>query len=102
MADQNIGTITLEEDRSFLLPKRGNTREEVQSVMVVMDLTFVTSCFCFFAKGENPDVDFKRAQELIDEKAIADAPITSIKEKEYRKVMAVLVCSSNGMDCLSM
>jgi DNA topoisomerase-1 len=32
----------------------------------------------FLAKGEKPfDVDFKRAQELIDEKAIADAPITS-------------------------
>jgi DNA topoisomerase-1 len=49
-------------------------------------------------KGENPlDVDFKRAQELIDEKAIADA-VTSIKEKACRKVTAVLVLSSNGMD----
>jgi DNA topoisomerase-1 len=32
-------------------------------------------------KGENPDIDFKRAKELIDEKAIADALLHFIKEK---------------------
>ena len=37
-------------------------------------------------KGENPlDVDFKRAQELIDEKAIADAPIAVYKGEGVQK-----------------
>jgi hypothetical protein len=44
--------------------------------MVVMDLTYVMELLLFLTKGENPlDVDFERAQELIDEKAIADAPL---------------------------
>jgi DNA topoisomerase-1 len=34
-------------------------------------------CLC---QGENPlDIDFERAKELIDEKAIADAPVAFIK-----------------------
>jgi DNA topoisomerase-1 len=37
-------------------------------------------------KGENPlDVDFDRAKELIDEKAIADAPIAVYKSEGVQK-----------------
>jgi hypothetical protein len=43
-------------------------------------------------KGENPlDIDFERAKELIDEKAIADAPVAFYKGEVFRKVLAVLV-----------
>jgi DNA topoisomerase-1 len=38
-------------------------------------------------KGENPlDIDFERAKELIDEKAIADAPVAFYKGEGVQKV----------------
>jgi DNA topoisomerase-1 len=42
--------------------------------------------FVSLPKGENPlDVDFERAKELIDEKAIADAPIALYKSEGVQK-----------------
>jgi DNA topoisomerase-1 len=49
----------------------------------------------FCQKEKTLDVDFERAKELIDEKAIADA-LHSIKEKVFRKVRAVLVLYQMG------
>ncbi|MET0759602.1 MAG: topoisomerase C-terminal repeat-containing protein, partial [Flavobacterium sp.] len=44
------------------------------------------AAFVSLPKGENPlDVDFKRAQELIDEKALADAPIAIYKGEGVQK-----------------
>lgn len=78
--DQNIGTITLEEALNlFLLPKSLGTYkgEEVEvnngrfGPYVRFGKTFVS-----LPKGEDPlDVTLERAQELIDEKNQADAPI---------------------------
>jgi hypothetical protein len=49
----------------------------------------------FCQKEKTLDIDFKRAKELIDEKAIADA-LHFIKEKVFRKVRAVLVLYQMG------
>ncbi len=78
--DQNIGTITLEDALNlFLLPKNlGNYKGEEVEVnngrfgpYVRFGKTFVS-----LPKGEDPlDVTLERAQELIDEKNQADAPI---------------------------
>ncbi|HBI01175.1 MAG TPA: type I DNA topoisomerase [Flavobacterium sp.] len=78
--DQNIGTITLEDALNlFLLPKNLGTYkgEEVEvnngrfGPYVRFGKTFVS-----LPKGEDPlDVTLERAQELIDEKNQADAPI---------------------------
>lgn len=78
--DQNIGTITLEEALNlFLLPKKLGTYkgEEVEvnngrfGPYVRFGKTFIS-----LPKGEDPlDVSMERAQELIDEKNQADAPI---------------------------
>lgn len=78
--DQNIGTITLEEALNlFLLPKNLGTYkgEEVEvnngrfGPYVRFGKTFIS-----LPKGEDPlDVSMERAQELIDEKNQADAPI---------------------------
>ena len=78
--DQNIGTITLEEALNlFLLPKNLGIYlgEEVEvnngrfGPYVRFGKTFVS-----LPKGEEPlDVTLERAQELIDEKSKADAPI---------------------------
>ncbi|WP_276980251.1 type I DNA topoisomerase [Flavobacterium filum] len=78
--DQNIGTITLEEALNlFLLPKNLGTYkgEEVEvnngrfGPYVRYGKTFIS-----LPKGEDPlDVSMERAQELIDEKNQADAPI---------------------------
>ncbi len=78
--DQNIGTITLEEALNlFLLPKNLGVYkgEEVEvnngrfGPYVRFGKTFVS-----LPKGEDPlDVTLERAQELIDEKNQADAPI---------------------------
>ena len=44
------------------------------------------AAFVSLPKGENPlDVDFERAQELIDEKALADAPIAVYKGEGVQK-----------------
>jgi hypothetical protein len=51
MADQNIGTITLEEALNLFQFLRESIKEKkFKSVMVVMDLTLSWSCFCFFEK----------------------------------------------------
>lgn len=78
--DQNIGTITLEDALNlFLLPKNLGTYkgEEVEvnngrfGPYVRFGKTFVS-----LPKGEDPlDVTLQRAEELIDEKNQADAPI---------------------------
>ena len=78
--DQNIGTITLEDALNlFLLPRNLGTYkgEEVEvnngrfGPYVRFGKTFVS-----LPKGEDPlDVTLERAQELIDEKNQADAPI---------------------------
>ncbi|WP_112086190.1 type I DNA topoisomerase [Flavobacterium lacus] len=78
--DQNIGTITLEDALNlFLLPKNlGSYKGEEVEVnngrfgpYVRFGKTFVS-----LPKGEDPlDVTLERAQELIDEKNQADAPI---------------------------
>ncbi len=55
------------------------TAEESGGKVTEADITLMP-------KGENPlDVDFKRAQELIDEKAIADAPIAAYKGEGVQK-----------------
>ncbi|MEN9914685.1 MAG: type topoisomerase [Bacteroidota bacterium] len=90
MNDQNIGNITLEEVLNlFLLPKNLGTYngEEVE----VSNGRFgpyvrYGSAFVSLPKGENPlDITLVRAQELIDEKAQADAPIASYKGEGVQK-----------------
>jgi DNA topoisomerase-1 len=90
MADQNIGTITLEEALNlFLLPKDlGEYKGEEVQVSNGRYGPYIRhgAAFVSLPKGENPlDVDFERAQELIDEKAIADAPITVYKGEGVQK-----------------
>jgi DNA topoisomerase-1 len=90
MADQNIGTITLEEALNlFLLPKDlGEYKGEEVQVSNGRYGPYIRhgAAFVSLPKGENPlDVDFKRAQELIDEKAIADAPIAVYKGEGVQK-----------------
>jgi DNA topoisomerase-1 len=90
MADQNIGTITLEEALNlFLLPKDlGEYKGEEVQVSNGRYGPYIRhgAVFVSLPKGENPlDVDFARAQELIDEKAIADAPITVYKGEGVQK-----------------
>ncbi len=86
---QNIGNITLEELDLFLLPKNfGNlsgrrSRSEQRSFS---GLVRNGSVFVSLPKGENPlDVTIVRAQELIDEKAKADAPIATSKGQPVQK-----------------
>ena len=78
--EQNIGTITLEEALNlFLLPKAlGTYKGEEVEVSLGRFGPFVRfgKAFISLPKGEEPlDVTLERAQELIDEKAQADAPI---------------------------
>ncbi len=90
MAEQNIGTITLDEALSlFLLPKNLGVYkgEEVEvnngrfGPYVRFGKTFVS-----LPKGEDPlDVTFERAQELIIEKEQADAPIATYKDMPVQK-----------------
>jgi hypothetical protein len=56
--------------------------------MNVMDLHRHGAALCL-CRRKPLDVDFERQKELIDEKAIADALLHSIKEKVFRKVRAV-------------
>lgn len=88
--DQNIGNITLEEALNlFLLPKNlGSYKGEEVEVSngrfgpyVRFGKTFVS-----LPKGEDPlDVTMVRAQELIDEKLKADAPIAAYKGEGVQK-----------------
>ena len=88
--DQNIGNISLEEALNlFLLPKNLGTYkgEEVEvnngrfGPYVRFGKTFIS-----LPKGEEPlDVIMVRAQELIDEKAQADAPIATYQGMPVQK-----------------
>ncbi len=88
--EQNIGTITLEEVLNlFLLPKMlGNYKGEEVEVANGRYGPYVRfgSMFVSLPRGEEPlDVTMERAQELIDEKAIADAPIAIYKGEGVQK-----------------
>jgi DNA topoisomerase I len=88
--DQNIGTITIEEALNlFLLPKNlGLYKEEEVEVSNGRYGPYVRhgSVFISLPRGEDPlDVSMERAQELIDEKAIADAPIAVYKGEGVQK-----------------
>ncbi|WP_432671962.1 type I DNA topoisomerase [Flavobacterium sp. SM2513] len=90
MNDQNIGTITLEEAlKLFLLPKNlGIYKEEEVEVNNGRFGPYVRfgKMFISLPKGEDPmDVTLVRAQELIDEKEKADAPIATYKEEPVQK-----------------
>tara|TARA_R110000868_G_scaffold6046_1_gene35049 strand:+ start:29110 stop:29820 length:711 start_codon:yes stop_codon:yes gene_type:complete len=90
MPDQNIGNIGLEEALNlFLLPKNlGVYKEEEVEVSNGRYGPYIRhgAAFVSLPKGENPlDVDFDRAKELIDEKAIADAPIAVYKSEGVQK-----------------
>ena len=82
-ADQNIGTITLEEAlKLFLLPKKlgvyNGEEVEVSNGRYGPYVRFGKS-FISLEKGEDPlDVSFERALELIQMKQKADAPIAII------------------------
>lgn len=88
--EQNIGNITLEEALNlFLLPKvLGTYKGEEVEVSNGRFGPYVRhgSVFISLPKGEEPlDVSMDRAQELIDEKAKADAPIASYKNEPVQK-----------------
>ncbi|WNM19149.1 type I DNA topoisomerase [Flavobacterium capsici] len=90
MADQNIGTITLEDALNlFLLPKQLGTYKgeevEVNNGRFGPYVRFGKQ-FISLPKGEDPlDVTMERAQELINEKAKADAPIATYKGMDVQK-----------------
>ena len=90
MNDQNIGTLTLEEAlKLFLLPKSlglyKGEEVEVNNGRFGPYVRFGT-LFISLPKGEDPmDVNLVRAQELIDEKEKADAPIATYKELPVQK-----------------
>lgn len=90
MADQNIGTITLEDALNlFLLPKQLGTYKgeevEVNNGRFGPYVRFGKQ-FISLPKGEDPmDVTMERALELINEKAKADAPIATYKGKDVQK-----------------
>jgi DNA topoisomerase-1 len=90
MNEQNIGTITLEEALNlFLLPKNlGEYKEAEVEVSNGRYGPYIRhgAAFISLPKGENPlDVDLNRAKELIDEKALADAPIAIYKGEGVQK-----------------
>ncbi|MBO9586729.1 MAG: type I DNA topoisomerase [Flavobacterium sp.] len=90
MADQNIGNITLEEALNlFLLPKSlGEYKGEEVEVNNGRYGPYVRhgSVFISLPRGEDPlNVSKERAQELIDEKAVADAPIAVYKGEAVQK-----------------
>ena len=88
--DQNIGNITLDEALNlFLLPKNLGTYKgeevEVNNGRFGPYVRFGKQ-FISLPKGEDPlDVTMERAQELIDEKAKADAPIAIYKDMDVQK-----------------
>ncbi len=88
--EQNIGTITLKEALDlFLLPKAlGTYKGEEVEVSLGRFGPFVRfgKAFISLPKGEEPlDVTLERAQELINEKAQADAPIAVYKGEGVQK-----------------
>jgi DNA topoisomerase I len=88
--DQNLGNITLDEAlKLFLLPKNlGIYKGEEMEVSNGRYGPFIRhgAAFISLPKGENPlDVTEIRAQELIDEKALADAPIAVHKGESVQK-----------------
>jgi DNA topoisomerase-1 len=90
MADQNIGNITLEDAlKLFLLPKNlGTYKGEEVEVSNGRYGPYIRhgAAFVSLPKGENPiDITIARAQELIDEKALADAPIAVYKGEGVQK-----------------
>jgi DNA topoisomerase I len=90
MADQNIGNITLEEALNlFLLPKNlGEYKGEEVEVSNGRYGPYVRhgSVFISLPRGEDPlAVTKERAKELIDEKALADAPIAVYKGEGVQK-----------------
>ena len=90
MADQNIGNIPLEDAlKLFLLPKNLGVYKgeeiEINNGRFGPYIKF-GSAFISLPKGENPtDVTLERAQELIDEKTLADAPIAVYKGEGVQK-----------------
>jgi DNA topoisomerase I len=89
-AEQNIGTITLEEALNlFLLPKAlGNYKGEEVEVAIGRFGPFVRfgKVFISLPRGEEPlDVTLNRAQEIIDEKMLADAPVAVYKGEGVQK-----------------
>ncbi|OIV42016.1 type I DNA topoisomerase [Flavobacterium johnsoniae] len=90
MSDQNIGNITLEEALNlFLLPKNlGDYKGEEVEVSNGRYGPYVRhgSVFISLPRGEDPlGVTKERAQELIDDKALADAPIAVYKGEPVQK-----------------
>jgi DNA topoisomerase I len=90
MADQNIGNVTLEEVLNlFLLPKNlGTYKGEEVEVSNGRFGPYIRhgAAFVSLPKGEDPlNVDIQRAQELIDNKALADAPIAIYKGEGVQK-----------------
>jgi len=88
--EQNIGNITLEEALNlFLLPKNlGTYQGEEVEVSIGRFGPYIRfgTAFISLPKGEEPlDVTLVRAQELIDEKAKADAPIAHYKNEPVQK-----------------
>ena len=88
--EQNIGSITLEEALNlFLLPKNlGIYKGEEIEVSNGRFGPYVRfgKQFISLPKGEDPlDVTMERAQELINEKAQADAPIATYKNEPVQK-----------------
>ena len=89
-AEQNIGTITLQEALDlFLLPKAlGTYKGEDVEVSLGRFGPFIRfgKVFVSLPKGEEPlDVTLERAKELIDEKAQADMPIAVYKGEGVQK-----------------
>jgi len=88
--EQNIGNITLEEALNlFLLPKNLGTYNgeevEVSNGRFGPYVRFGKQ-FISLSKGEDPlDVTMERAQQLINEKAQADAPIATYKNEPVQK-----------------
>jgi DNA topoisomerase-1 len=88
--DQNIGNISLEDALNlFLLPKNlGSYKGEEVEVSNGRYGPYVRhgAAFISLPKGEDPlDVSMERAQELIDEKVQADAPIAIYKGMGVQK-----------------
>lgn len=88
--EQNIGSITLEEALNlFLLPKNlGVYKGEEVEVNNGRFGPYVRfgKVFISLPKGEDPlDVTMSRAQEIIDEKSKADAPIAHYKNEPVQK-----------------